>query len=71
MKKEELFNKFKKCFQEQMGLDIEEVLEFKENTFVLKMELMAISMASMRLDLDKEEHGQMAEFLELIKEDNK
>lgn len=70
MKKQELYDLFKKHFKEQMNLDLEEVLTIQDEKFVLNMELMAISMASMNLNLSKEEHGQMADFLSLIREDN-
>tara|TARA_Y100000588_G_scaffold240585_2_gene254425 strand:+ start:41359 stop:41598 length:240 start_codon:yes stop_codon:yes gene_type:complete len=70
MKKQELYNLFKKHFKEQMNLNLEEVLTIQNDKFILSMELMAISMASMKLELSKEEHGQMADFLSLIQEDN-
>lgn len=70
MSKQELYDLFKKHFKEQMNLNLEEVLTIQDDKFVLNMELMAISMASMNLNLSKEEHGQMADFLTLIREDN-
>lgn len=70
MSKQELYDLFKKHFKEQMNLNLEEVLTIQDDKFVLNMELMAISMASMNLNLSKEEHGQMADFLSLIQKDN-
>lgn len=70
MSKQELYDLFKKHFKEQMNLNLEEVLTIQDDKFVLNMELMAISMASMNLNLTKEEHGQMADFLSLIQKDN-
>ena len=70
MRKTELYNKFKGIFMEQMGLDLAEALTLsRHGNFRLSQELIGISMASPRLDLNREEHGEMAEFLDLIAKD--
>ena len=70
MKKQELHDKFKKMFEDQMNLDLSDVVEVVDGKFVLHMELLAVSMGSLSLDMTKEDHGDMATFIEMIQVDN-
>jgi len=71
MNKEELFTEVESFFKKQLDLDLTDVVVLRNNKFHLKMELTAISMGSMQLDLNQEEHGVMANFLEQVAKDNK
>ena len=67
-----LFNYFDNIFSEQLGLELSDILTIVNYKFKLKGQpLMAISMASMSLDLTKDEHRLMAEFIELIQNDGR
>jgi len=68
--KKELYNKFRELFLTQMGLELSEVLVLENDKFILKMDLLSISMASLSLKLSKDEHSDIAKFLELIRDDN-
>lgn len=69
MTKSELFLLFQAKFKEQLGLELSDVVVLQEGKFVLKMELMALSIGSMKLQLSNEEHGFMASFLTQIQDD--
>ena len=57
-------------FMEQMGLDLSEILSIKEDKFVISMDnKLGLSMASLKLDLDDEGHGEMYDFLSLVSTD--
>lgn len=70
MTKAELFLLFQNKFKEQLGLELSDVVVLQDDKFVLKMELMALSIGSMKLQLSNEEHGFMSSFLSQIQEDN-
>jgi len=61
--KKELYNKFRELFLTQMGLELSEVLVLENDKFILKMDLLSISMASLSLKLSKDEHSDIAKFL--------
>lgn len=68
-RKYELFRCFDDMFYEQMGLELSNILDIKENKYVLKIEPMGLFMASIGLVLSDDMHKQMAEFLEAVKLD--
>ena len=70
MTKAELFLLFQNKFKEQLGLELSDVVVLQDDKFVLKMELMALSIGSLKLQLSNEEHGFMSSFLTHIKNDN-
>lgn len=69
MNKQELYNKFEEVFRNQLDLELKDVLDVVNDKYVLKHELMAITMASLSLQMSCEDHGLMAEFLEMISSD--
>lgn len=69
MNKTELFELFELKFREQLSLELSDVVSLESNKFVLKMELMALSIGSLKLSLEPEESGHMASFLTAIQED--
>lgn len=70
MKKQELLNLFTKKFKDQLGLKLSDVVSLQDDTFSLKMEMMALSIGSLNLTLSDEEHTLMSEFLTLVTDDN-
>jgi hypothetical protein len=70
LKKQELLNLFTKKFKDQLGLKLSDVVSLQDDTFSLKMEMMALSIGSLNLTLSDEEHTLMSEFLTLVTDDN-
>jgi hypothetical protein len=70
MNKQELLDLFTAKFKEQLGLELSDVVSLENDKFCLKMEMMALSIGSLKLDLTDDEHDQMSEFLTMVKDEN-
>lgn len=61
---------FGDMYEEQLGLDISEVLVVENGKYKLLMEMLALSMSSLALDMTAADHHRMGVFLEEIIADN-
>jgi hypothetical protein len=70
LNKQNLLNLFENKFRAQLKLEISDVLFLENDQYILKMDQMALSIGSLKLELSDDEHIQMAEFLSLVQKDN-
>lgn len=70
MTKQELYLFSEKIFLEQLGLKLSEAVSFDNEKYILHIEQIGLSMASLQLNLSNEEHGYMHDFLEFVRKDN-
>lgn len=61
---------FGDMYEEQMGLDISEVLVVEDGKYKLLMDMMALSMSSLKLEMTEQEHHRMYTFLQDIMSDD-
>ena len=68
--REELFQFADEAFSEQMGIDLSEILKIENGRFSITSDnRLGLSMGYLRLDLDRDGHGNIASLLEKINED--
>ena len=70
MEIEKTYNKFEKMFKDQLGLELKEILTIEDGKLNLSGEMLGLSMASLRLTMTREEHGEFVEFTKQIEKDN-
>lgn len=61
---------FGSMYEDQMGLDIGEVLVVEDGKYKLLMDMMALSISSLRLNMTDAEHERMGKFLKEIMSDD-
>lgn len=70
MNKQELMQWASDQFKEQMGLELSDILSITDNKFCISSDnRMGLSIGSLKLDLSRDEHGIMHEFLTAIDKD--
>jgi hypothetical protein len=71
--KSELMAWAEQQFRQQLGLELSDILLLSDNDkFIISIDSkMGLNMASLSLDLTKDEHGKMGDFLTAVHEDNK
>lgn len=70
MNRQEMFEFAKNKFENQTGLYLDEILAIDGGKFIISPDnKLGLSMASLKLELSKEEHGTMFDFLTLVSSD--
>lgn len=64
----QLYTQFEGAFKRQLGLLLSDAVEFDEatNKLSLKIKLVGLSMSALSLNLTKEQHEDMADFLSML-----
>lgn len=71
MDKQKVMEQISGLFKDQMGLELSDILTIKDGKFLISPEnTTGLSIASLGLKMDNDEHGIMEELLTAVTEDN-